>query len=50
VQGRLEPAEAAADDDHPGAISDTRSRPAGNGLVSALHECQETVYAAGLNW
>ena len=38
VQGRLDPAEPAADDDDMGAISDT-----------GLHECQETVYAAGLN-
>jgi hypothetical protein len=39
VQGRLDAAEPAADDDDMGAISDT-----------GLHEWQETVYAAGLNW
>jgi hypothetical protein len=39
VQGRLDPAEPATDDDDMGAISDT-----------GLHKCQETVYAAGLNW
>ena len=48
VQGRLDPAEPAADDDDMGAISDRR--PLAATFVSALHECQETVYAAGLNW
>jgi hypothetical protein len=42
VQGGLDPAEPAADHDDTAAISDT--------TVPALHECQETMYAAGLNW
>jgi hypothetical protein len=42
VQGGLDPAEPAADHDDIAATSAT--------TVPALHECQETMNAAGLNW
>jgi hypothetical protein len=42
VQGGLDPAEPATDHDDIAAISDP--------TVPALHECQATMYAAGLNW